>query len=119
MDDTGGPEWRERLRTRLRSVELDPALTLAIEARVDALGPSDGLPSIWHLVVADGSATVHDGPHDAPDLRLAADAATVAAIVDGRTAAARAFLDGRLRVEGDLTTLLAARDTSKLRPPTT
>ena len=118
MDQIGGPAWRDRQRDRLRSLDVDPALDLVIEASIVDSDHGDERVEVWHLTVADGQVTLHDGGHDAPDIRLTADAATIAAIVDGRAAAARAFLDGRLRVEGDLKELLIDGGTAKDRPVT-
>ena len=116
MDQIGGPAWRDRQRDRLRSLDVDPTLDLVIEASIVDGDHGDERAEVWHLIVAAGQVTLHDGVHDEPDVRLTADVATIAAIVDGRAAAARAFLDGRLRVEGDLTALLIDGGTPRDRP---
>jgi predicted lipid carrier protein YhbT len=98
MDAAGAALARdERLATALRGVRLtveqvveDPAGTVR-----------------WHVVVDDGRARLVPGPAAAPDLRFTTDRATAAGIASGRLSAQRAFVEGRLRVGGDLSTLLA------------
>jgi len=61
----------------------------------------------WHVVVDDGRAHLVPGPAADPDVRFTTDRATAAGIASGRLSAQRAFVEGRLRVGGDLTKLMA------------
>lgn len=77
-------------------------------------GPSTGMPSAdggepvrWHVTIADGRAALVPGAADHPDLRFTTDYATAAAIAAGTLSAQRAFVEGRLRVGGDLALLIA------------
>lgn len=83
----------------------------------DTLGPTDavvgyvvdGDPALhYHLAVADGRARMRLGPAPAgPVLRT--DAATATALHAGTLSFSDAVLDGRLLIEGDASSLLAAK----------
>ena len=105
MTEIGSDAWIEQHRPRVESVEIAPDLRMVIQHTIVA----DGGRS-WHIAIADGAATLTAGPHADPDVTLSTDAATVEAIAAGRTSAQREFLDGRLRIAGDITLLLAARE---------
>lgn len=105
MTEIGSPDWIEQQRARVESMEIAPDLRLVLQHTITGeVGRS------WHVTVADGGATVTAGPHPDPDVTLSADPSTVDAIASGRSSARREFLDGRLRIAGDITLLLAARD---------
>lgn len=59
----------------------------------------------WHIAVDDGRVTMAAGPAEHADLRFTTDEATATDIAAGRLAAQRAFVEGRLRVGGDITLL--------------
>lgn len=85
----------------------DPRLTGAaytIEQRiVDDAGDS----STYHMVIADGAVTVHEGPAAAPDLTIEQDATTARLLRSGDLSTQTAFLTGRLTIDGDIEELLA------------
>ncbi len=56
----------------------------------------------WHVEVAGGRARVVRGRHPAPDVTISQDTATARAINHGELSAQQAFVDGRLRVRGDV-----------------
>jgi SCP-2 sterol transfer family len=60
----------------------------------------------WHLTIDDGNVGLTEGPAEAPDLRFTTDYATATEIATGALAAQRAFVEGRLRVGGDLGALI-------------
>jgi hypothetical protein len=60
----------------------------------------------WHVTIDDGEVGLADGPAVAPDLRFTTDYATAAQIATGELGAQRAFVEGRLRVGGDLGMLI-------------
>jgi SCP-2 sterol transfer family len=93
------------------AIAADPSLpaalagiTLTVEQTVED-GP-DGTVS-WHIAITDGAASLVPGPAEKPDLRFTTAYATAAAIASGALAAQRAFVEGRLRVGGDLSLLTA------------
>ena len=105
MGVIGDDEWVHALAERLARVAVDPDLTLVVQQTL--AGPA---PVSWHLVVADGRIAVHMGDHPGPDVTLTSDADTAAAIAEGERSASREFLDGRLRIGGDIVALMAARE---------
>jgi putative sterol carrier protein len=60
----------------------------------------------WHITIDDGKVGLADGPAMEPDLRFTTDYATAAKIAAGELGAQRAFVEGRLRVGGDLGALI-------------
>jgi predicted lipid carrier protein YhbT len=105
VHEIGGERWIEALSQRLATRSVDPELRLVVQQSLT--GPD---PAAWHVVAADGELRVHRGPHDAPDVVLTSDAETASAIAEGRRSARREFLDGRLRIGGDIVALMAARE---------
>ena len=65
----------------------------------------------YHLRVTAGSATVVRGPANAPDVTFSEDYATAAAVASGELSAPAALMAGRIRVRGDLATLMAHQNT--------
>ncbi|MEM7142165.1 MAG: SCP2 sterol-binding domain-containing protein [Actinomycetota bacterium] len=103
MSDIGTEEWIERLRTRAGGLTTDAAVSLRIEQRITDT-------ATWHLIVADGTATADVGPIDDPDVTITVAATTATEIARGERSAQRAFLDGDLRIGGDVDALLRHRD---------
>lgn len=99
------PEWIEELAESLGSVTLGSEVAVVLEQRVT--GPAE---AVWHIEVAAGRAEVGQGPHPRPTVTLTVDRATAEAIHHGHRSAQRAFLDGDLRIGGDVGALLAARE---------
>jgi hypothetical protein len=84
-------------------------LTLTIEQVVTgAPGVPDGGTVRWQVTIDHGRVALVDRPTGAAgaaDLRFSADHPTAAQIASGELAAQRAFVEGRLRVGGDLSLL--------------
>ena len=103
-------DYAERARRRLSLVAGDERLAgvdLVIEHRVI---DGDDLVARYHLRFGGGALTVVDGAAEAPDVLLSCDAATATALRNGESHAHRAFLTGRLRIDGDIDLLLAHGD---------
>jgi predicted lipid carrier protein YhbT len=64
-------------------------------------GP-DGAEVAWVVTAADGAITVRRGRVDEPDITFTQDRATAEAIHRGELSAQTAFIEGRLRLGGDL-----------------
>lgn len=62
----------------------------------------------WALRVAGGRVAVEGGAVPDPDVTLTTDRATATAVAQGQVAVTDAFMAGRLRIAGDLRTLLRA-----------
>ncbi|HZB70950.1 MAG TPA: SCP2 sterol-binding domain-containing protein, partial [Acidimicrobiales bacterium] len=67
-----------------------------------------GDPVRWALRVHDGRVAVEAGAVTDPDVTLTTDRATATALARGELAITDAFMAGRLRVAGDLRTLMRA-----------
>ena len=101
------PEWIDAAQ---RALAADPALpealagvTLTVEQAVD--GVTAGAAR-WHITIGGGRVALAPGPAEQADLRFTTTYETAAQIATGRLAAQRAFVEGRLRVGGDLALLL-------------
>lgn len=104
------PAWMEAARQALSRSEslrdLTAGLTLTIEqVAIDVTGHQGGTVR-WQLRVDDGRVELHEGPAPRGDLRFTTDRATAAAIASGELGAQQAFIEGRLRVSGDLSLLV-------------
>jgi len=98
------PEWIETLSAAAAAVRSDPDLRLTVEQRIT--GPD---PTAWHFSFADGRIEVTAGPADDATISISSSRATATAIHAGELSAQRAFLDGDLRIGGDLNGLIVHR----------
>ncbi len=92
--------WFEQLAAAARTSSVDPDLRLVIQ-QVIPDGP-DGTEVVYVVSAADGVVAVRRGRVDAPDITFTQDRATAEAIHRGQLSAQSAFIDGRLRLGGDL-----------------
>jgi putative sterol carrier protein len=106
------PEWMEAAGRALagdpRLAEATKGVRLTLEQAVDA-GSAGEIR--WHIVIDDGRVTLAEGRAARFDVRISTSFDTAAQIAAGLLAAQRAFVDGRLRVGGDLTVLVAHQRT--------
>ena len=61
----------------------------------------------FHHVIADGNCQLCSGEHDDPSISFSMDGQTLSEIVSGETDGMQAFMENRVRVEGDM--MLASR----------
>ena len=92
-------EWFEELENTPRS-NVSPDVQLVIQQIVPD-GP-DGDEVAYVVTTADGAITVRRGRAEAPDVTFTQDLATAEAIHRGELSAQTAFIEGRLRLGGDL-----------------
>lgn len=85
----------------LQSATADVELTLE---QTVADGPEGTV--CWHIVLRPGKARLIAGPTSTADLRFTTTWETAQSIARGELAAPTAFMEGRLRVGGDLTLLV-------------
>ena len=102
------PEWFDAAGHALAAdtalTEALAGISLTIEQVVDA--SPDGTAGSWHLAIDDGRVTLVEGPASTPDLRFTTSYETATQIASGALPAQRAFVEGRLRVGGDLALLI-------------
>ncbi len=91
--------WLDELDAAAQGAELPPMPPLALQQVVPD-GPAGEVA--YALVVADGALKVHRGRVAKPDLVFTQDRATAEAIHHGELSAQAAFMQGRLRLGGDL-----------------
>ena len=56
----------------------------------------------WNVVIKNGNVDVAKGTHAAPEITVTADTADVLAVADGKLDPMQAFMQGKARVQGDL-----------------
>ena len=86
----------------LKDATVDLRLTLQ---QVVTEGPAGTVR--WHVAIDHGRVELAEGEAPAADLRFTTTYATAAAIASGALGAQRAFAEGKLRVGGDLSLLVA------------
>lgn len=69
----------------------------------DLTGESSGT---WHVKVADGEVTVHEGSIADPTSTIMMDGEDYKAMVTGELNPVTAFMTGKVKVEGDLNTVM-------------
>lgn len=95
--------WIAALGRAAGGAEVPRGLRLAIQQVV--LG-DDGRETAYLLRIADGRVTVTRGRADDADITLTQDRTTAAHIARGELSAQAAFIAGRLRVTGDLRSVM-------------
>ena len=101
------PDWMEAGQ---RAIASDPSLrraTAGVRLTVEHVAIDGPRGTVrWHITIDDGEVRLVGGPAVEPDLRFTTDYATARQIAAGGLGAQRAFVEGRLRVGGDLTLLI-------------
>jgi predicted lipid carrier protein YhbT len=96
--------WLDDLERAARDAAVDPGLRLRVQQVVPD-GP-DGHEVAYLLEVGGGTVRVHRGRPGDADVTFTQDLATAEAIHRGQLSAQAAFMDGRLRLGGDLRAVL-------------
>ena len=96
--------WLDDLEVAAQRADLDTKGTLVLQ-QVIPDGP-DGREVAYALVVGDGRVRVVRGRASDPDLTFTQDLATAEAIHRGELSAQAAFMQGRLRLGGDLRAMI-------------
>ena len=60
----------------------------------------------WYVIVVDGTCTVEEGVTESPTATIRMEAEDYAALVAGNLNAMEAFMQQKIRVEGDLSTVM-------------
>ena len=94
--------WVAALNERAALVTiLDQSIAVVVQQTVD--------DAAWFVSIANGAMRVEWGRAVDPSATLAQSRETAEAIVSGALNAQQAFLDGRVRLTGDVTALIAAK----------
>ena len=96
-------EWFDEMAAAASAARPPADLDLTIEQQI-----VDG--ESWTIRIGAGAAELQRGGSDAADVRIITDAATAAGIRNGTMSAQRAFLDGQLRIGGDVAALIEHRE---------
>ncbi len=99
-------EWLSELDAAAGAASAPADLRLVVQQVV--LGDDGTELAAYAVRITDGAVQVIPGRAPDADVTFTQDRATAAAIARGELAAQRAFLDGHLRVGGDLTRVLDA-----------
>ena len=60
----------------------------------------------WYVIVANGECEVEEGEHESPTATIRMEATDYAALIAGELNAMNAFMQQKIRVEGDLNTVM-------------
>ena len=104
MSEFLSDDWFEAMAAATAAVVPPADLALTIEQRI-----IDG--EAWSVRIAGGSAELVRTASDDADVSIVTDAETAEGIRAGTISAQRAFLDGDLRIGGDVAALIEHRDT--------
>jgi hypothetical protein len=100
-------EWMEAARIAIAGDASLRRATAGVRLTVEHVvvdGPRGTIR--WHLRIDDGEVGLNEGAAAAPDVRFTVDYDTAARIAAGELSAQRAFVEGHLRVGGDLSVLI-------------
>jgi putative sterol carrier protein len=106
MSSTELDEFAAHTARSIRSIA-DGAIPLDVAFTIEQqVSDGDELVGHFHLVLADGTATIRTGAAKNPDIVVRQDVETARALQDGTMHAQSAFLTGRLSIDGDVHELL-------------
>jgi len=101
------PDWMEAVRGAIGDDKSVRPATAGVRLTVEHVATAGPRGTVcWHITIDDGEVALVEGPAVNPDLRFTTDYATAARIAAGGLGAQRAFVEGRLRVGGDLSLLI-------------
>ena len=69
----------------------------------------------WYAVIKDGKVEVKQGEHDAPKMTLTADSSDYVKIFTGEIDGMQAFMQGKLKLAGDLNLAMKLTQMFKIR----
>ena len=81
----------------------DKAGDLDVTVQFDLTGDDGGQ---WYVQIADGACNVQDGIADSPKATIRMDASDYVDMTTGKLNAMAAFMSGKVKVEGDLNTVM-------------
>jgi hypothetical protein len=101
------PDWMQAARLAVAGDASLGGATAGVRLTVEHVAIDGPRGTVrWHITIDDGEVRLLEGPAGEPDIRFTTDYATASRIAAGKLGAQRAFVEGRLRVGGDLTLLI-------------
>ena len=91
------------LRSKLESLDPNKLKNINAVYQFDLSGDNGG---IFHVSVADGTATLVESAHDHPGITISMSADDFNAVLDGRLNPTSAFMADKLKVKGDMSLAL-------------
>lgn len=114
------PDWMAAART-LRDTMAKPSTAAPVAVRMNLIVTDTPFSAdvSGHIDTTDGEVVIEDGHLDGPDLTVTVDYATARAIFIDQDAAAamQAFMGGRIKVEGDMSKMLAMQASAAAPDP--
>ena len=105
MADFLSDAWFDALEARAGGADAPTDLRLSIAQEITGENPTG-----WQVIVGDGAVRIDRNPTTDADVRITTDRVTATGIQAGTISAQRAFLDGRLRIGGDVQALMDHRE---------
>jgi len=114
------PDWMAAARA-LRDTMAKPSTAAPVAVRMNLIVTDTPFSADvrGHIDTTDGEVVIEDGHVDGPDLTVTVDYATARAIFIDQDAAAamQAFMGGRIKVEGDMSKMLAMQASAAAPDP--
>jgi putative sterol carrier protein len=90
--------------------EKAPGLDVVIQFKFTGDEPGD-----WYATIKDGKVEVKQGDHEAPKMTLSADSSDYVKIFTGELDGMQAFMQGKLKLAGDLNLAMKLTQMFKIR----
>ncbi|MFH1907084.1 MAG: SCP2 sterol-binding domain-containing protein, partial [Chloroflexota bacterium] len=90
--------------------EKAPGLDAVIQFKFTGAEPGD-----WYAAIKDGACTVEQGAHPSPKMTLSADSADYVKIFTGELDGMQAFMQGKIKLAGDLNLAMKLMTMFKIR----
>jgi putative sterol carrier protein len=105
-------DWFDTLEARASRAVVPAGIDLTLHQTV---GRDPAIS--WQIHIGAGAVKIERGAAEEADVHLASDLHTALGIHRGEISAQRAFLDGRLRIDGDIATLMTHREVLEALTP--
>lgn len=86
-----------------KSFQVDQAKGVNTSVQLNVTGSQAGQ---WNAVIKDGKVTVNKGVHPSPEISVTADTADILAVAEGKLDPAKALMEGKAKVKGDITEVM-------------
>ncbi len=97
--DDGQPTAAQIMARIPEAFQADQAVGLTAIYQWDLADEGGGL---WHVDVADGTCTVHEGQAENPNITISVSADNFVRLITGKLDGTMAFMTGKLKIKGDM-----------------